>query len=154
MTRSDLASGGTGVIREPVQVRPVATGATSSISIEADARSVKLVRDFMADVYGGILGETALYLAQTVAGELATNAVRHGGTDRVVVRTYESAEGPVVEVVDRGSRMPELRGPSEDATSGRGLWIVEMLAERWGCTPPAADAEKIVWAVVKTSSER
>jgi anti-sigma regulatory factor (Ser/Thr protein kinase) len=137
------------VIREPVQARPEATGRTSFITVRAEARSVKRVRDFVAEVHGEALGAEALYLAQTVAGELATNAVRYGRTETVVVRTYESAEGPVIEVVDRGCRMPELRGPSEDATSGRGLWIVEMLAARWGCTPPAG-GEKVVWAVVKS----
>jgi len=40
--------------------------------------------------------------------------------------------------------MPELRKPADDETSGRGLLIVDALAERWGVRP--RDPGKTVWA--------
>lgn len=53
-----------------------------------------------------------------------------------------------IEVSDtRGDQLPSVRadGPSEDAESGRGLLLVEALAESWGVTvgPPP---RKTVWA--------
>ncbi|MFE1365183.1 ATP-binding protein [Streptomyces anulatus] len=40
--------------------------------------------------------------------------------------------------------MPELREPTDDETSGRGLLIVDALAERWGVRPRYPG--KTVWA--------
>lgn len=45
-----------------------------------------------------------------------------------------AAEPPAVrlEVVDDSSRAPRRRSPGRDETSGRGLELVELLADRWG----------------------
>ena len=75
--------------------------------------------------------------AALLAGELFGNSVQHsgsglpGGTVTVAVR----AGGGVVqvEVTDRsGPGVPQMRPAGRDAEDGRGLGIVERLAERWG----------------------
>lgn len=65
-----------------------------------------------------------------MVSELATNAVQHAGTGFVVA--IDIADDIRVEVRDSGPGRPEVRRPSPDASSGRGLLIVQSLAESWG----------------------
>ncbi|MFD3976796.1 ATP-binding protein [Streptomyces cyaneofuscatus] len=46
--------------------------------------------------------------------------------------------------------MPELIKPADDETSGRGLLIVDALAERWGVRP--RNPGKTVWAQLCTGA--
>ncbi|MFD0691334.1 ATP-binding protein [Actinomadura fibrosa] len=134
---------------EPVRGRPEAVGRVFSISVEARPESIKSVRDFVAGAYEGVIDAMALYVLRTVAGELATNAVQHGGVDDVVVRTYVSEEGAVVEVWDRAEAgVPEVKDASDVAVCGRGVLMVEQLSARWGVVWPPGGG-KIVWAVVR-----
>ena len=48
-----------------------------------------------------------------------------------------------VEVVDHSERLPALQTPEVDAPGGRGLLIIEALAERWGVDSRATG--KAVW---------
>ncbi|GGW88437.1 hypothetical protein GCM10010383_16610 [Streptomyces lomondensis] len=51
-----------------------------------------------------------------------------------------------IEVTDtRGDRLPALRAPDAVAESGRGLLLVEALADRWGVTE-GRFPRKTVWA--------
>jgi hypothetical protein len=55
-----------------------------------------------------------------------------------------------IEVTDtRGDRLPRLRHTAADAESGRGLLLVEALADRWGFVP-GPPPRKTVWAEVRT----
>ncbi|MBQ0829356.1 ATP-binding protein [Streptomyces tagetis] len=89
-------------------------------------------------------------LAETMAllvSELVTNAVVHTGRP-AVLRLYlpaEAADGATVrlEVDDISGRAPAPRCPNGDATGGRGLALVEGLADRWGWVREGAG--KRVW---------
>jgi anti-sigma regulatory factor (Ser/Thr protein kinase) len=89
-----------------------------------------------------IVDEEALYDAQLVACELASNAIKHGGSgsDRwiEIVATVEDDEALFVSVSDPGSGFdPAARydpPPGEGAT-GWGLVIVSRVASRWGAWP-------------------
>ena len=79
--------------------------------------------------------------AALVASELATNAVVHANT-AFEVRIPEHAEAFRVEVVNDAPEMiVALREPA--AESGRGLHIVDALAQSWGTE--VTDDQKIVW---------
>ncbi|MFE7898872.1 ATP-binding protein [Streptomyces sp. NPDC057424] len=86
---------------------------------------------------------------QTVA-ELATNAATHG---RVPGRDFRLTLYVVggtlrIEVTDtRGDRLPHPTRPAPDATTGRGLPVVDTLSDRWGVTP-GPHPRKTVWAEV------
>lgn len=85
-------------------------------------------------------------LAEVVAllvSELVTNAVLHAGSP---VQLAVRRRGPTVriEVGDESPVIPGLRDYSDDATTGRGLGMLEMLAQSWG-VEPATPAGKIVW---------
>ncbi|WP_323188291.1 ATP-binding protein [Streptomyces sp. NBC_00249] len=83
-----------------------------------------------------------------IVGELAANAVTHG---RVAGRGFQvglGLDGKVlrIEVVDTcRDRVPCLRDADGDAEAGRGLVLVDALADRWGVEtgPPPW---KVVWA--------
>ncbi|HEY4398557.1 MAG TPA: ATP-binding protein [Acidimicrobiia bacterium] len=70
-------------------------------------------------------------LVLLLTSELVTNAYRHAGTEtRVSVRLEDDCTH--VEVRDVGRGEPELRAFDADRVDGRGLQIVDALADRWG----------------------
>ncbi|MFF8972311.1 ATP-binding protein [Streptomyces sp. NPDC014995] len=81
------------------------------------------------------LAETLILLVS----ELVTNAVVHTGSPAVLRLSLpggtdgEAGEVPVrLEVADTSDRAPVPRCPDDDATGGRGLALVDGLADRWG----------------------
>ncbi|MFJ6703482.1 MULTISPECIES: ATP-binding protein [unclassified Streptomyces] len=66
--------------------------------------------------------------------ELVANAVKHTNTRYVrVIVSRPSPRFVRIGVVDKARLMPEMAKPGDDLlTSGRGLLLVDALAERWG----------------------
>lgn len=92
------------------------------------------------------LSETLILLIS----ELVTNAVVHTGTG-AVLRMCFSGSGAVVgtvrvEVADASARPPRHRHADGDDTHGRGLELVDGLADRWGWQPEGAG--KRIWCEV------
>jgi anti-sigma regulatory factor (Ser/Thr protein kinase) len=86
--------------------------------------------------------------AEHLVAELATNAATHGrlpGRDfRLALLDRRTALR--IEVTDtRGNELPRHRPPAPDAESGRGLLLVEALADRWGVQLGPVP-RKTVWA--------
>jgi anti-sigma regulatory factor (Ser/Thr protein kinase) len=87
----------------------------------------------------------AKFAARILVSELFTNGVKHGGPgDRIRLELELRADCVHVEIGDRGRGFePEaVTMPDEEATSGRGLALVDRLAERWGV---ARNGESRVW---------
>jgi PAS domain S-box-containing protein len=80
--------------------------------------------------------------AELLVSELVTNAVRHAGGE-VMLRVRRADSRLYVEVADGDTRLPRLRRTSEDDEGGRGLFLVDALARRWGSRPIRQG--KIVW---------
>lgn len=83
--------------------------------------------------------------------ELVTNAVVHTGCPAVLrmllPRVLADAPGTVrVEVADTSSCPPAQRHADGDDTNGRGLELVDGLADRWGWQPEGAG--KSIWCEV------
>ncbi|MFD0373006.1 ATP-binding protein [Streptomyces sp. NPDC059071] len=73
-------------------------------------------------------------LAETLVlliSELVTNAVVHTGCPAVLRMLFGGA-GVRVEVADASDRPPRPRHADGDDTNGRGLELVDGLADRWG----------------------
>ncbi|MBV9594272.1 MAG: ATP-binding protein [Actinobacteria bacterium] len=81
--------------------------------------------------------------AALTISELTTNAVNANATSLTVALAIYS-DHLRLSVTDNGAGMPKLRSPSLQATSGRGLLIIDQLARRWGTTPTADGKE--TWA--------
>lgn len=78
-----------------------------------------------------------------LASELITNAVRHAATP-FDLSVLVDALGVTVAVVDHDQvHPPRLRNPAPEATSGRGLRIVEELATSWGTEPLDGDSKRV-----------
>lgn len=124
-------------------------------------RGARLARRLAAqwlDERGLPYGGTAHDELVLITAELTANAVRHG---RVPGRDFrlrlDAGERTVrVEVTDvRGERAPVLvPDPGEDASSGRGLLLVERLAARWGWEPRGDGPGKTVWAEYDLAGRR
>ncbi|MEU0411081.1 ATP-binding protein [Streptomyces griseorubiginosus] len=89
------------------------------------------------------LAETLILLVS----ELVTNAVVHTGRPAVLRLSLpgtEAESAPVrLEVADRSGRAPVPRCVDGDATGGRGLALVDGLADRWGWSREGAG--KSIW---------
>jgi anti-sigma regulatory factor (Ser/Thr protein kinase) len=86
--------------------------------------------------------------AVLLVDELVANALVHAGTPVDV--TVEQGAGYVrIEVADGTTEIPHQRDVGSDATSGRGLALVDRIASGgWGVDPTAAG--KTVWFALLT----
>ncbi len=111
----------------------------------ADLRAVAEVRGLLRE---HLCGWGVPYLIDTtelLASELVTNALVH--TDRGAVLTAILTSGPAhrlrVEVFDFAAQGPKARAANDHSSNGRGLLIVQALADAWGVrTQPVG---KTVW---------
>jgi anti-sigma regulatory factor (Ser/Thr protein kinase) len=125
-------------IRQPAP----ATFAVQLSSTRRGARLARLLATQWLDEHGVPFRCTASHSAALVVGELAANAVRHcgcvGRDFRLRLTVSEAEPGRVlrVEVTDARADKPLAAGPLREASgeeeSGRGLVLVDALADRWG----------------------
>lgn len=108
--------------------------------------SVTNARRYATQTLAGIPPDVADAIAVMVS-ELATNAVRHAATDFTVTIDRDGREIRIA-VTDTGSGRPALQSPAPTDHSGRGLRIVEALADNWGVTETADRTGKTVWFTV------
>ncbi|MGD3108442.1 SpoIIE family protein phosphatase [Streptomyces sp. YGL11-2] len=82
---------------------------------------------------------------EVAASELIANALTHTESGALVSVELLPGTPPRIrlEVEDRSSQWPRRRRPGETATSGRGLLLVEALADRWGAEPRGSG--KALW---------
>ncbi|AKJ12431.1 hypothetical protein ABB07_21080 [Streptomyces incarnatus] len=93
--------------------------------------------------------------AELIVAELAANAAIHGRVSGRDFRLTLYAVGDTlrIEVTDtRGDRLPEAARSAPDADSGRGLLLVEALADKWGVAP-GLPPRKTVWAEIRLPPE-
>ncbi|HET9441751.1 MAG TPA: ATP-binding protein [Acidimicrobiales bacterium] len=82
--------------------------------------------------------------ATLLVSELATNAVLHARTP-FEVRLLVRDDVVRIEVHDGNRRSPMLRNFSNEATSGRGLRLIQSLGDGWGVETDADGGGKTVW---------
>ncbi|MFF6802902.1 ATP-binding protein [Streptomyces sp. NPDC012616] len=135
--------------------QPPLTAHRFAMRFSSTPRGARLARRLCGhrlDAWGVPYGSAAHDAVVLVAAELCANAVRHGhvtGRDFHVLLTGDPAAGTVrLEVSDtRGERLPRLRNAAAPDEGGRGLLLVEALADRWGCTERTTGGPgKTVWA--------
>jgi anti-sigma regulatory factor (Ser/Thr protein kinase) len=102
--------------------------------LHGDTRAPAAARRFLRDVLVGAgATEELLAVAELCVSELVTNAVLHAGTSSELRVVLDSAL--TVSVRDHGGPAPEAT-PDHDPdllrVHGRGLQLVEAMADRWG----------------------
>lgn len=93
--------------------------------------------------------------ALLLISELVTNSVLHGGPP--IVLTIEcDGEALHVRVRDGAAATPVAMSVEQDAESGRGLSLVDLISDTWGVMPVADDYGdgKEVWFELRAQRER
>jgi hypothetical protein len=84
--------------------------------------------------------------AVLLVSELLTNVLLHTDQEGALVAELSGAPGERrlrIEVSDGSDELPHLRSPGEMASPGRGLVLLDLLADRWGVRPSGEG--KLVW---------
>ncbi|MEO6715541.1 MAG: SpoIIE family protein phosphatase [Mycobacteriales bacterium] len=113
----------------PIELRARATATFPALST-----TPALARGLLRDTFASWALTEATDDVLLLTTELVTNAVVHAGTDvDVIVEATEDAV--IVSVTDRYSArsLPAVATPPPDTSEGgRGLWLVQTIAARWG----------------------
>jgi anti-sigma regulatory factor (Ser/Thr protein kinase) len=97
---------------------------------------------------GERLEEASLQTAILLTSELVTNAVIHPGPlegDLIGVEITLFEAGIRVEVSDSGAGFDPARRRPPRETGGRGLFLIDAMATRWGTGRSDADGRFTVW---------
>lgn len=114
--------------------------------LTASVHSPEIARDVVARLCTSAAIDAAT--VQTVlllTSEVVTNAVTHGAGSPVLSVTI-SADVLRVSVADDDGAAPYLvSAPGQAVAGGRGIYLIETLASRWGSDPHADSVGKNVW---------
>ena len=120
--------------------------ARAELLLPMQRTSAALARDFArrsgcADHALEVLDDALLLIS-----ELVTNSVLHGGPPIVLAIDCDGT-GLHVRVRDGASQAPVARGAGDEAESGRGMSLVDLISDTWGVDPVADDhgLGKEVW---------
>ncbi|MER5487255.1 ATP-binding protein [Streptomyces sp. NPDC002812] len=123
-----------------------ASGITRSVR-RADLKAVGEVRRDLRELMRHRCKTEAAEVAELLITELVTNALVHTDQGAEVSATL-AADRLRVEVRDYAARRPRPHAPSaDDGTHGRGLVLVQSLADAWGVDALglALGGGKVVW---------
>jgi PAS domain S-box-containing protein len=139
--RDDLA---VVVVRVP---EPVASASAASTDLPNDVSASLLGRHFVVAALSALGLDEHAETATLLASELVTNALLHAdGPYRIGV---ESGEGVLrIGVTDATTDGPQIGEASDEATSGRGIRLVDSLTSRWGVH--LNEGGKTVWFELET----
>jgi len=119
----------------------------NAAAVVADARA--FVASRVGDSDQELLRKVSLMVS-----ELATNAVRHTTSD-FTVEIERTTEHLCVRVSDSGGGEPMVRSPAADEPSGRGLQLVNELADGFGIDHEAVyPRTKTVWFLIRLDAGR
>lgn len=116
-----------------IAIPRVAEPASASLTLPAALTSARKARTFTAQamrLWGE--AEELVEAAVLIVCELATNAIRHG-SGLVTLRLLLEPHALHIEVHDGSAMPPVQRTAGRDEDRGRGMLIVDALAETWSC---------------------
>jgi serine/threonine-protein kinase RsbW len=148
---------GTTPLPLPRPTRSAANPPGERFTLPARADSVAVARRIVVRwlrLWG--LSEPLCDTARLVLSELFTNAVLHTDSGQIVCRIEASGGRLRIEVADEGLGLDEALGTCEspypaqstDAENGRGLVLVDALADSWGVITADRRAGCTVWAEI------
>jgi anti-sigma regulatory factor (Ser/Thr protein kinase) len=101
-----------------------------SCELPPAARSVTEARRFVLAALATWGRDGLADTAVLLTSEVVTNAVLHARTP-VQLAVSQVSDGVCVEVSDGSRRKPTLRRAGQEATNGRGVALLDQLADRW-----------------------
>lgn len=105
---------------------------------QAEPERIAVARQQLRELLHDWTGADQVDSAVLLVSEMLTNVLVHTDADALltVEVTGEVGERRLrVEVTDAGDDLPHKRHPGELASSGRGLLLIELLADTWGVDP-------------------
>ena len=112
------------------------------VTLQPDLSAPERARNSLEDLRDQLSVEV-MDDVKLLVNELVTNSVKFGGEGKIELHLVASDEAVRVEVHDRGPGFsPDSQEPALTDTSGRGLFLVNALADRWGVT---LDGTTCVW---------
>ncbi|MFE6783795.1 SpoIIE family protein phosphatase [Streptomyces sp. NPDC057680] len=132
--------------RRPVGTLPEAPRRTLMTIAQAEPERIAAAREQVRQLLHDWRDEDQLDSAVLMVSEMVTNVLVHTDGDALLVAEVacgEKARRLRVEVSDGSDELPHKRHPGEMASSGRGLVLMEMLADAWGVDPRGEG--KAIW---------
>lgn len=116
------------------------------VVLPCDPTSASAARRFATDTLQECVSEDVRDVVELLLSEVVTNALLHAGSE-VEVCVIGGSDGVRVEVVDKSRALPAQRHWAGDASTGRGLALVDALATGWG-VDHSTEGGKVVWFTV------
>ncbi|MGY0017448.1 ATP-binding SpoIIE family protein phosphatase [Streptomyces sp. YJ-C3] len=133
--------------RTTLSTGPTTARRTAMTIAQAEPERIAAARQQLRELLHDWADEDQVDSAVLLISEMVTNVLVHTDGDALMVAEVASGgEGPRrmrVEVADASDDLPHRRRPGELASSGRGLVLMELLAERWGVDPQGEG--KSIW---------
>ncbi|MEU1307851.1 ATP-binding protein [Streptomyces cinnamoneus] len=128
-----------------------------AFAVPPDERAVGKARRILRDalISWGAEADEEIPDAELVASELLTNALRHAPREELALTAAEGGGSLLIEVEDGGNpaSVPTVQqAVPEEAVSGRGMTIVDAVAESWSWRP-LPDGRRSTWALLPWHSE-
>ncbi|MFF5390476.1 ATP-binding protein [Streptomyces sp. NPDC013012] len=134
----------------------------SELTLAATPNAVAWARRHTVDILQRwCFPDEGIEVARLLVSELATNAIQHAhptktseaaghsvGIATIVLMLWPTDGGIILAVSDPNPRPPAPRASDASATGGRGLVLIQTMANRWGYSPTQRQPGKIVWAEV------
>jgi anti-sigma regulatory factor (Ser/Thr protein kinase) len=124
---------------------------SASQQFPCEVASVRAARRFVVGAMGAVSQEHREAI-ELMVSELATNCIRHADSPFTVI-VDATADAVRIEVADSGAGQPRIQEPDLRSPSGRGLRIVETLADAWGIEAKPSGGGKSVWFTVELSDQ-
>jgi anti-sigma regulatory factor (Ser/Thr protein kinase) len=127
-------------------------GSTLRRTLPPTAESASVARWLVTDLLKNLVDEDTRDTAALLTTELVSNAIRHT-RDELVVSVRVAGGRLRVGVADSSHRRPQLVQVGRRDTSGRGLHLVDAMADRWGVDPDERGLGKTVWFELAATAE-
>jgi anti-sigma regulatory factor (Ser/Thr protein kinase) len=128
----------------------VAAVALLKIDLPSGPTSPRTARHALTGVLGELVNQDCTDVIELLVSELVTNAVVHA-QGAVELKVWADPDLVRVEVTDGSRSSPQIRDYGPEATTGRGVRLLDNLATRWGVE--LGSAGKTVWFEFATDSE-
>lgn len=105
---------------------------------QSEPARIAQAREQLAALLGDWTDPDVVHGAVLMLSEIVTNVLTHTDGDALMVAEVSGVVGNRtlrVEVTDASDKLPHRREPGELASSGRGLLLMEELADSWGAQP-------------------
>jgi serine phosphatase RsbU (regulator of sigma subunit)/anti-sigma regulatory factor (Ser/Thr protein kinase) len=140
---------------ETVTARPTVPVRRTMLTVaQAEPERVAAARQQMRELLHDWSSADQVDSAVLLLSETLTNVLVHTDADALLLAEVRGGPGERrlrVEVTDTSDDLPHKRRPGELASSGRGLMMIELLAQAWGVDPRGEG--KTIWFELYESSE-